>query len=347
MALSLLTNFPIDLLDTATLISRADKHGKITYVNCKFTEVSGWTLDDVKGKDHNIVNSGRHSKDFWQGMYTTVLQEKKIWHDIVVNRAKDGSLYYVDTYIKAEFDEKGEHTGFTSIRQDVSKIYEVLNELDKKNAYLEHAAKILRHDMHSGINTYIPRGITSLERRLTKEVIRDYKLEAPLRLIKEGLLHSQKVYRGVKEFTNLVKEDKSLEKQEYDLHDIIKQFLSTTAYKDQVIIDKLCVAAVNESLFCTAVDNLIRNGLKYNDAETKFVRVFMFDSDTLGIQDNGRGMSQQDFDVLSRPYIRREGQKESGTGLGLSICTAIMTEHGFSVSCEKLQQGTLLKVKVR
>lgn len=344
--LSQLDNFPIDLLDSATLISRADRRGKISYVNCKFIEVSGWSLDEARGKDHNIVNSGRHPKDFWKDMYAKVLGGG-IWNNIVINRAKDGRFYYVDTYIKADFDGEGQHIGFTSIRQDVTKIYETLNELDKKNAYLEHAAKILRHDMHSGINTYIPRGITSLERRLTKDVVQDHKLEAPLRLLKEGLLHTQKVYRGVKEFTNLVKEDKDLEKVECNLHDVLKQFLATTAYKDQVLIDPLCVVAVNEPLFCTAVDNLVRNGLKYNDSETKFVRIFMVDGDTLGVQDNGRGMSQREFDVLSRPYTRREGQKESGTGLGLSICTAIMTEHGFPMSCDKLQQGTLLKVKIR
>ena len=51
------------------------------------------------------------------------------------------------------------------------KVLEVLKEVEKKNTYLEHAAKILRHDMHSGINTYIPRGVSSLERRLRPEDI--------------------------------------------------------------------------------------------------------------------------------------------------------------------------------
>src|SRR5210317_2473781 len=77
---------------------------------------------------------------------------------------------------------------------------ELLEELKIKNTYLEHAAKILRHDMHSGINTYLPRGVSSLRRRLSDEKIKEFKLEAPLRLIDEGLKHTQKVYAGVKEF---------------------------------------------------------------------------------------------------------------------------------------------------
>ena len=51
--------------------------------------------------------------------------------------------------------------------------------------------------MHSGINTYIPRGITSLERRLSEDDIKRLNIEAPLKMIKEGLKHTQKVYKGV------------------------------------------------------------------------------------------------------------------------------------------------------
>ncbi len=113
-------------IDKAALISKADSKGKITYVNEKFEDVSGWKLDEVKGYDHNLVNSGLQPKQFWTNMYKTVVTDKGIWNSIVINKAKDGHLYYVDTYIKAEFDNDEKLKGFTSIRQDVSKIYEVL-----------------------------------------------------------------------------------------------------------------------------------------------------------------------------------------------------------------------------
>jgi len=342
-----LKNFPIDLIDEAVLISRADADGAITYVNDKFVEVSGWSHDEVIGKDHRIVNSGIHPREFWKKMYLETISEKKIWNSIVTNITKQGKLYHVDTYIKAEFDFKGKLKGFTSVRQDVTKIIETLETLDKKNTYLEHAAKILRHDMHSGINTYIPRGIKSLERRLSKELIENYKLESPLKLLREGLAHAQRVYRGVREFTNLVKEDKSLDKEQCDLGLMLKNFLASTSYNDQVFIEDLLTFEVNEPLFCTAIDNLIRNGLKYNDSDTKLVWIYMEDAKTLVVQDNGRGMSQSEFEQYSKPYKRGKNQKENGTGLGLNICVAILKEHGFSVSCEKANPGTKLKVRLQ
>jgi PAS domain S-box-containing protein len=455
-------------LDASSIISFADKNGKITYVNQRFTDVSGYQLEDVIGKDHNIVNSGTHPKEFWTNMYKTVIKDKKIWNSVCVNKAKDGSLYYVDTFIKAKFNND-KLIGFSSIRQDVTELkrkeieisnrmnainrsnaviefdldgnikfandsfldtlgyshdeivgkhhslfiedslkdsdeykdfwkslregtffrgeitrrkkdgtliylqatynpiigndgkpYRIMKiatditenfnqqkEIEKKNTYLEHAAKILRHDMHSGINTYMPRGLSSLDRRLSEEQIKELKIEAPIKMIKEGLRHTQKVYKGVYEFTNLVKKDVVLNRSECKLNDILEDYLSATAYRPQVNLLELGELNVNEALFCTALDNLIRNGLKYNDSNNKIVKIYRND-DTLYIEDNGRGLSSEEFKILSQPYTRKEGQKESGTGLGLNICIAILEEHGFSVSCDKLPQiGSQIKINLK
>ena len=456
-----------NFLNSASIISTTDKYGKITYVNKKFEEVSGWSLDEVIGRDHNIVNSGLQPDGYWGKMYETVMKGE-IWNDVVTNLSKTGELYYVDTYIRARFDKDNKLEGFSSIRQDVTDLkkkeveirnrmnainksnaviefdlegniifanelflntmgyssqdelvgkhhkiftdeehskgeeystfwkklndgilftgeitrikkdgslvylqatynpiigvdgniyrimkiatditnsYEQRKEIEKKNTYLEHAAKILRHDMHSGINTYMPRGLSSLERRLTSEDISSLKIEAPIKMIKEGLKHSQKVYKGVYEFTNLVKKDVVLNKSECNLKTILEDYLSSTAYSSQVIIEELPTIEVNEALFCTAVDNLIRNGLKYNDSDTKYVKIYS-EKDSIYIQDNGRGITQEDFDHLSKPYTRKEGQKESGTGLGLNICVAILEEHGFIITCEKNEIGTKIKIKI-
>ena len=335
-----------NFVDQSVLVSKADKYGKITYVNKKFEEVSGYDLSEVFGKDHNIVNSGQHTKEFWGEMYDKTIARKEIWNDIVTNRNKKGELYYVDSYIKADFDENNKLTGFRSLRYDVTEIVKQNIEIETKNTYLEHAAKILRHDMHSGINTYIPRGVSSLERRLTNEQMEELKIITPFKMIKDGLIHTQKVYKGVYEFTNLVKKDACLNVTSCDLKQILESYLSTTSYKSQVIIHPLVVLEVNEALFCTAIDNLIRNGLKYNDSNSKIVEIQM-EENSLIIQDNGRGMTQEEFLHLSKPYTRKEGQKESGTGLGLNICVAILKEHGFEVTAEKNEIGTKMKIKLK
>jgi signal transduction histidine kinase len=259
---------------------------------------------------------------------------------------KDGSLVYLQSTYNPIIGMDGKIYRILKIATNITDSYEQKKEIEKKNTYLEHAAKILRHDMHSGINTYMPRGLSSLERRLSSDDISSLKIEAPIRMIKEGLKHSQKVYKGVYEFTNLVKKDVVLNKVECDLKMILSDYLSSTAYSSQVIIDQLPTIEVNEALFCTALDNLIRNGLKYNDSDTKFVKIYA-DDNNIYIQDNGRGITQKDFDHLSKPYTRKEGQKEAGTGLGLNICVAILEEHGFNITCEKNETGTKMKIKIK
>ena len=335
-----------DFVQEATIVTKADSRAKITYVNEKFEEVSGWKFEEVKGRDHVIVNSGTQPKKYWKGMYDTVHQGK-IWHDVVTNKRKDGGFYYVDTYIKANFDDDNNVIEYVSVRQDLTDIIKATDEIAQKNIYLEHASKIIRHDMHSGINTYLPRGIKSLKRRLSEEQIKELRIQAPLQLIEDGLKHSQKVYSGVYEFTNLVKNNAQMSVTKCNIKNILEDYLRLTAYKNQVILDENLPKDLkaNEALFCTAVDNLIRNGLKYNDSPTKWVKIYS-EENFICIQDNGRGLTSEEFWEFSKPYTRKENQKEQGTGLGLNICIEILKEHGFDIIIGKVKKGTKIKIKI-
>jgi signal transduction histidine kinase len=240
--------------------------------------------------------------------------------------------------------------GVGYVKSSESAIKSALEDSNRKNVYLEHAAKILRHDMNSGINIYIPRGVTSLERRLSKdpECVERLKLDVPMRMIREGLNQTRRVYAGVTEFTNLVRPGSYIHRSPQDLRAILIEYLDSTSYKSDVMIAELVTAEVNAPLFCTAIDNLIRNGLKYNDSALKMVTVSMLDENTLAVTDNGRGMDQNQFLENSRPYNRRPDQRESGTGLGLNICVAILKEHGFTVSSYKRPEGgTTIKVGLK
>jgi PAS domain S-box-containing protein len=321
--------------------------GYIIKANDNFCKLVGCTEGDMIKKPHSAMVTPEYAKskeylEFWE----TLRSGKSITSEFE-RVAKDGSkrwLYGNYTPIK---NSNGEYDTVLKIATDVTAQHEAEEIVNQKNSYLEHAAKILRHDMHSGINTYMPRGLSSLRRRLNDEIIKELRIEAPLKMLDEGLKHTQKVYAGVKEFTNLVKEDVQLDTKAVDLKEILKNYLSSTSYSKQVVIDDLVTMDVNEALFCTAIDNLIRNGLKYNDSGTKTVMVFMEDDNTLCVQDNGRGMTQTEFENLSKPYIRKEGQKEGGSGLGLNICIAILKEHGFDITAEKCNPGTKLRIKLK
>ena len=227
--------------------------------------------------------------------------------------------------------------------QDVE-IENQLRDINKKNTYLEYAARIIRHDMHSGINTYIPRGLSSLEKRITDEDMTKLKITSPIKMIKDGLAHTQKVYKSVYEFTNLVKHTVVLDKEEINIKESLLKYLTNTSYKNQVIIDELTTINVNETLFWNAIDNLIKNGLRYNTKENKEVKIYM-ENEVLVVEDNGVGFSQKEFEKVTDQYLNKGDNSE--VGLGLGITKTILEEHGFSMECEKIDTGTKIKIKIK
>ena len=229
--------------------------------------------------------------------------------------------------------------------QDVE-IEEQINDIAKKNSYLEHAARIIRHDMHSGINTYMPRGISSLEKRLTTEDIQNLRIETSLKMIKDGLVHTQRVYKSVYEFTNLVKQNVVLNKTLVDVKELIWKYISSNSYSSQVEISDLGKLEVNEILFSNAVENLIKNGLAYNESELKIIKIYNED-EYLIIEDNGIGFSQNQFEKQLKKYSKKTEFSDGEKGLGLNICVAILEEHGFKLSCEETDEGTKMKIKIK
>jgi signal transduction histidine kinase len=231
-----------------------------------------------------------------------------------------------------------------TIRVKDTEINKQLMDINKKNKYLEYSARIIRHDMHSGINTYIPRGISSLEKRIPGEEIERLKISSPIKMIKEGISHTQKVYKRVYEFTNLVKQKVVLNKEMINTKNSLEDYFSNVSYRDNIKIEDLGDLEVNDTLFCNAIDNLVKNGIQYNDNKTKEIKIYMEDN-FLVVEDNGRGLSKEEFEDIT--IKNRKGGENAEIGLGLSISKTILEEHGFTIESEKIKTGTKIKIKTK
>ena len=131
----------LNTFEMHSIVSVTDRHGIITEVNDAFCDISGYARKELIGQNHRILNSGTHSKAFWEAMWADVAVGKS-WRADVCNRAKDGTLYWVDNIITPFIGEDGLVERYIAIRTDISTRKKAELELRASQAFLDRAGRI-------------------------------------------------------------------------------------------------------------------------------------------------------------------------------------------------------------
>jgi PAS domain S-box-containing protein len=148
-------------LDQHAIVAITDPRGRITYANDKFVEISGYGLDELLGKDHRILNSGRHPKEYFRDLWARI-RSGGVWRGEICNRAKGGHLYWVDTTIVPFKDTDGSILEYVAIRADITARKEHETELRLLASLVEASQDAIVREGLSGTVTAWNKGAEAL-----------------------------------------------------------------------------------------------------------------------------------------------------------------------------------------
>ena len=139
-------------IDQSAIVATTDTKGTITYVNDKFCEISKYSRDELLGQDHRLINSSYHPQEFIRDLWVTIANGR-IWHGELRNRAKDGSIYWVDTTIVPFLRADGRPYQYMAIRYDITqrKRSEELLREQSALARLGQMAAVVAHEVKNPI----------------------------------------------------------------------------------------------------------------------------------------------------------------------------------------------------
>lgn len=109
----------IDIVDEHVITSRTDLLGNITYASKAFCQISGYSKEELLGKNHRILRHPSMSAELYQDLWKTIVSGQ-VWHGEICNMAKNGSTYWVDATIYPILDKSGHSTGYMAVRQNIS-----------------------------------------------------------------------------------------------------------------------------------------------------------------------------------------------------------------------------------
>lgn len=313
-----------------------DINGSITYVNDTFEEVTGYSLEEVYMKNPKLLQSGLTSKEKYNDLWNTILSGKT-WRGELLNKKKNGELYWEDSLISPVKDNEGNIINYLAVKQDITEKKKTLEELvaAKKQAEISEQLKTeflaqMSHEIRTPLNiimsniSFIKEEASSLLSGESSELFESIDLSSK-RIIRtvDLILNMSELQTGsFRAMFVTVDLDKEI------LKEVIKEFSGFAAFKGLELSYKMeaqrtFVTADRYSLMQIFV-NLIDNAITYTKNGSVWVTIKNEKPDNIvvSVKDTGIGMSQ-DFKLhMFEPFVQEEhgySRKFEGSGLGLAL----------------------------
>lgn len=326
----------------ANSIIITDANGTIEYVNQYFTELTGYTADEVIGKKPDILKSGYHNSLHYKELWDTI-KDGRIWTGEFCNLTKKGDRYWEASAITPIVDDKGNITHFVAIKQNITEskmqveaLQQSEHRLRELNATKDKFFSIIGHDLMDPFNALI--GFTDMLVESLKGKNYHDSLEYA------GVIH-QSSKRILDLLQNLLiwsrAQSGKIEIKPHltDLNSMIAEILLVLNYMAQnkeievkTELEGNTKIMADYNMINTVIRNLLMNAIKFTGTGGSIlIKTTKSDNHLIfSIKDTGCGIYQNNLDNLfrlDRTFSRRGYSEERGTGLGLLICKEFIDIH--------------------
>lgn len=350
-------------VNEGTIVSIADLTGTIKYANHKFAEISQYTPGELIGKKHNLINSGYHPRSFWQEMWRTITRGN-VWRAEVKNKRKDGTYYWVDTFIIPLRNAGNQVLEYLSIRNDITekkeneiRLQEALEkakESDRlKSAFLANISHEIRTPMNAilGFSELLLKAKHNLPEQKQSEFIRlIFERSQDLLAVVNNILEISKIEAGQISSISFAGRISEL------FHRLVTTFKAETLHLKNKNIRISAVNKLRPSQSIVKADflrlyqvlnNLLSNAARFTkqgsiELGCRLVRQEILE---FWVRDTGIGITEDKLDVIFLPFRQADDtihQEYGGTGLGLAISKGFVELWGGRIWAEsELGKGSV------
>ncbi|HEX9022826.1 MAG TPA: PAS domain S-box protein, partial [Geobacteraceae bacterium] len=339
-----------------------DSMGNIEYVNPKFTQVTGYTAEEAKGRNPRILKSGETSKEDYRRLWGTI-SSGNVWQGEFHNRKKDGRLFWEFATISPLKNREGEITHYISIKEDITErkmLEQQLLQAQKMEAVGAMASGVA-HDFNNILTAII--GFSSL---LERKTAKDDPLRSDISQILAAADRAATLTRSLLTFGRA----KPVVMVQTDLNEIvtgIEKMLRQIIREDielridlagaglPLLADVGQMEQVLMNLAANARDALpdggtitVRSARVTLDEEFRKLHGFGEPGTyaQLSFADDGTGMEESVREHIFEPFFTTKGVGK-GTGLGLSVCYGIVKQHGGYITCiSEPGRGTEFRIQI-
>jgi len=331
-------------------IEITDKNGRLEYVNPKFTEVTGYTFDEVIGKKPNILNSGKHTESFYKDLWETILSGIQ-WRGEFYNKKKNGEFFWEYASISPIFDENKEIVNFVAIKEDITERKQKEEELliakraaEESNRLKSSFLTNMSHELRTPLV-----GILGYAEILSNEIDNMvYKDMANTILISGQRLID--TLNSILDLSRIEADKTELQFEIVDLNDVLKEsvkLFKPVAEKKNLYLELILPAETpyifgDRQIVFKIFNNLLNNAIKFTFKGGITINAHLSPEDSeqvirVKIIDTGIGIPEEVHEKVFEPFRQvSEGLSRhyEGTGLGLTVTKKFVELMNGSISLQ-------------